>query len=563
MHSLTNKQPTLYGIEEFAKYHHDGLWGTRLIIDYIDDHAKATPNKIAIVEQHRKLSYSELARTSRNIAASLALMGIGKGDVVAVQAPNWAELPIIHLATNRIGAIFVPLSEGFRETELHHLLSVSAAKVVFCPESVRNKNHLTFVENICSRLPNAKHVIPLRPSSSWTGNSFDSMSEREDWIDAHGHEWLANMRGEADDPSHVMVSSGSTGMPRCSLFSDNNTLVKLCYQYAQASGVSSKDVAAALAPAGTGSTGYNYPILTMLLHGGTSVLLEHWNSSRISEVYELIESNGCTMAVAVPAQLAKLVQFANEANIQHIRLRVISNSGAKLPETVAVAAERLFSCKVQTIYGSSEAGATAMTRITDPDNKRRLTVGRPLPGQQVRLVAEDGTEVNQGDSGEVCWRGPNKSYGFLNDNLSTSSVWDEDGWMHSGDLGIIDADGYLSIVGRKKDMIIRGGQNINPGVIEDVLMRHASFSEVAVVGFEDEILGERIAACVVCEESLQLDYVKSLVLSNGLAPWHQPELLVCLLELPRNAGGKIDKRKLREIAGAVAREQSQTGVILS
>jgi non-ribosomal peptide synthetase component E (peptide arylation enzyme) len=548
------EQPALYGSEEFKRYYDKGWWGTRLLVDYFDERAQVTPQKIAIVESARVHTYAQLRAATKNLAASLLRLGMRKGDVVAVQSPNWAELPMLHLATDRIGAIFVPLSEGFREKELLHLLKKSSARVLFCPATLRGLDHLEFIDGLRAELPALEHVVPMRGGAPQDASSFESMVTYEGWRHDLGEDGLAAMHADADAPSHVMVSSGSTGMPRCSLFSDNNTIVKLVQQYEQASGVTSSDVAAALAPAGTGSTGYNYPVLSMLLHGGTCVMLEHWSGSNVDAALDLMVDNGCTMAVAVPAQLVKLVAAAASTNRALCKLRIITNSGAKLPASVAEAAERLFSCKVQSIYGSSEAGATAMTSIHDPDEKRRHTVGRPLEGQQVQLLADDGSEVAAGGIGEVCWRGANKSFGFLNDHEATATVWDAEGWMHSGDLGQLDADGYLSIVGRKKDMIIRGGQNINPGVIEEALLRHPCVHEVAVVAFDDEALGERIAACVVSPDaSLHLDALKAMVLSQGLAAWHQPELLVLLAELPRNVGGKIDKRALSATATALAR----------
>lgn len=549
------KQPALYGGDESAKYYDTGLWGTRLLIDYFDERAKLTPDKVAIVESRRSHTYAEVQRVTKNLAASLLALGVEKGDVVAVQSPNWAELPMLHLATDRIGAIFLPLSEGFREKELLHLLAKAKVRILFCPAELRGEDHLAFMHTIQKFIPSLELVIPMRGRTAQASPSFESMAAHEAWVGRLGEEGLFSMRAGPDAPSHVMVSSGSTGMPRCSLFSDNNTIVKVVQQYQQASGVSSSDIAAALAPAGTGATGYNYPILAMLLHGGTSVMLEHWSGSNVEAALDLIEANACTMAVAVPAQLVKLVNVAGSSTRQLPRLRVITNSGAKLLPQVAEATERLFSCKVQSIYGTSEAGATAMTFIDDSDDKRRNTVGRVLVGQQVQLLDDSGAVVPTGGVGEVCWRGGNKSYGFLNDFEATRAVWDTSGWMHSGDLGMFDPDGYLCIVGRKKDMIIRGGQNINPGAIEEVLLKHPSIKEVAVVGFEDPVLGERIAACIVTDDkALELGALKTMVLAQGMAAWHQPEMLLRLDELPRNVGGKIDKRSLAALAAGMARE---------
>ncbi len=544
------QQTALYHGDQFARFHREGLWGTRLFVDHFDEWAQRQPDKRAIVESARTLSYAQVAQATKNVAAALVKLGVGKGDVVAAQSPNWAELPIIHLAVDRIGAIFLPLSVGFREKELLHLLDKSGACVLFCPALLRGKDHVGFMRGLQAQLPRLKSVLAMRGAAAAGFTSFENIVTDSSWISELGEAGLAALRASSDAPSHVMVSSGSTGMPKCSLFSDNNTLVKLIQQYEQASDVSSSDVAAALAPAGTGSTGYNYPILAMLLHGATSVLLEHWSGANVDAALDLMEQQNCTMAVAVPAQMIMLVNSVEYSGRKAPKLRVITNAGAKLPPDIVEAAERIFQCKVQSIYGSSEAGATAMTSIHDPDEKRRSTVGKPLIGQEVVLLDDAGVPVLQGDPGEVCWRGANKSYGFLNDSDSTAGTWDAEGWMHSGDLGRIDEDGYLQIVGRKKDMIIRGGQNINPGAIEELLLRHPDVAEIAIVPVEDAVLGEHVAACVVARRGscVTLDSLKTFVLASGMAAWNQPELLVEVAELPRNSGGKVDKKSLSHIA---------------
>lgn len=547
-------QPRIHSDEDIRRYHREGLWGSRLLVDFVDEHAGRTPDKCAIAEARGKLTYGEVARQSENLAASLLRLGVRRGDVVAVQAPNWAEMPIVHMATDRIGAIFLPLSEGFRERELQHILGRSRVKAIFCPELFRGFAHRAQIERLRMTLPDLGWIISLRGESVSPEHSYERMAADERWRSETTPGWLSLHRADADAPSHVMVSSGTTGLPRCSLFSDNNTIVKLLRHYVQSAQVSKDDIAAAFAPAGTGATGYNYPILAMLLLGGTSVMLEHWSGSNVTLALDVLERNACTIAVMVPAQLARLVQAPGLERRDFSALRVITNSGSKLPPSVAESAERLFGCKVQGIYGSSEAGATAMTSVADPDEKRRTTVGRPLLGQEVRIAADDRTSLGAEEIGEVCWRGANKSYGFLNDPEQTTKVWGVDGWLCSGDLGLIDRDGYLHIVGRKKDMIIRGGQNVNPGALEEILLRHPSVSEVAVVPFDDPVLGERIAACIVPRQGAvpTLESLKNLILANGLAAWNQPELIVPMTDFPRNAGGKIDKGSLSKVATAAA-----------
>jgi acyl-CoA synthetase (AMP-forming)/AMP-acid ligase II len=555
-------QPTILSDRACATYREAGLWGDRLIVDYVDANARRTPEKAAIIDSRETIAYAELARRSQNLAAALLALGVGPGDAVAVRAPNWAELPISHLAANRVGAIFLPLSTGFGETEILHLLATSQARVFVSPVDdafgVRE-----FLHRRRSQLPHLRHVICLRAPPAQGELSFDVLANDEAWRDRRAEDELARARSHADAPSHVMVSSGTTGLPKCSLFSDNNTIVKVLLQYCgSVAKVTSDDVAAAIAPAGTGSTGYNYPILAALLVGATSVMLEHWRSGHAEEALRLIEAHGCTYAVVVPTQLSKLIAVPNLHEFDFSRLRLITNSGAKLPAPVAEGAERLFGAVVQSVYGCSEAGAATMTSVTDTRERRLRTAGRPLVGQEVVIRGDDGAVLGPDHVGEVCWRGANKSYGFLNDPESTNIVWDDEGWISSGDLGVIDSEGYLTIVGRKKDMIIRGGQNINPRAIEEVLLRHESVVDVAIAAVPDPVLGERVGAFVVPRRSAappSLEELSSFVARQGLAKWNQPEVLVILEDLPRNAGGKIDKRRLIEMHRPTVASRHQVG----
>lgn len=546
-------QPKLHSDAACAAFHEDGLWGDRLIVDYVDEHAHRHPAKTAIVDCRELVSYATLVRRSENLAAAFKAIGLGHNDVVAIRSANWAELPTTHLAANRIGAIFLPLSEGFAEAELLHLLQQSQARVFLT--TAAGPDTRSFLEKYRGNLPHLKQVILLRGTPVGSELSFDVLAHDDTWRSRHGADYLIQFRADADAPSHVMVSSGTTGMPKCSLFSDNNSLVKILLQYCKSvAELTSSDISAAIAPAATGSTGYNYPILAPLLMGGTSVMLDYWNGNHPEAALELIQRHACTYAVVVPTQLAKLIAIRDVGRYDLRHLRLITNSGAKLPAPVAEAAESLFHSKIQSIYGCSEAGAATMTAVSDPPDKRLHTAGRALLGQELVLRDDAGNPVERNQIGEVCWRGANKSFGFLNDPESTRTTWDRDGWLNSGDLGIIDDGGYLRIVGRKKDMIIRGGQNINPRAIEEILLRHPSVIDVAIASVPDPVLGERVGAFVVGAASgmPSLGELSRFVIEHGLAKWNQPELLFLVDDLPRNAGGKVDKTQLLKLHGLPA-----------
>ncbi len=558
MNAIRAMQPKLHSQEQSAGFHEAGLWRDKLIVDHVDGHASTQPDKVAIIDSRGAYSFATVQRRSENLAAALVAMGVGHGDVIAARAPNWAELPLCHLAANRVGAIYLPISEGFGEAELSHLLRGSRARVLLTNFS-GDFDIAAWLAEARHKLPNLAHVVALRASAQIADCSFDDLVSAEAWRESNPG-MLTRTRASPDDPSHIMTSSGTTGMPKCSLFSDNNTLVKVLLQYCGGiARLTPDDIAAALAPAGTGSTGYNYPILAPLLLGATSVMLEHWSGREPEAALKLIERHRCTFAVAVPTQIAKLITVPDIDSYDLDALRLITNSGAKLPAPVAERAEALLGCVIQSIYGSSEAGAITMTSVTDPREKRMHTAGRILLGQELEIRDEAGVPLGVNQVGEVCWRGPNKSYGFLNDPEGTRAVWSETGWLASGDLGVLDGEGYLRIVGRKKDMIIRGGQNINPRVIEEILLRHALVADVAVVPVPDSVLGERVGAFVVpaAASHPSLEALARFIVEQGIAKWNQPERLFLIDELPRNAGGKVDKAALARMCRL---EQSQSAV---
>ena len=546
-----------------AEYRRLGYWKDRLLIDYIDEHAGRTPDKVAITDNRGSITYRQLVQKTENLAAALLRLGIGSGEVVAVQAPNWAELAIAHLALDRIGAIFLPVHDGFRAEEMIHILGPSKAVALILPATYRDFDYRALADNIAADLPALRYRIILRDKPRVAELSFDALCGDDSWRAEKGEAWLLQHRVPAQSPLQIMVSSGTTSVAKCSLFSDNNMAVKLIGQYGSfATQMTDSDIGAAIAPAGTGATGYNYPIIAPLLHGGSTVLLERWDGNHPEESFALIEKHCCTFAVVIPTQLVKMVRSPVVGNYDLSSLRFISNAGAKLAASDAEVAEEIFRCPVQTIYGATDSGVPTMTRASDPPEKRR-TAGHVLPGEELKIVREDGSIAPTGESGEVLWRGANSSYGYLTGSAELDKVWDPEGWYHSGDLGTLDAEGYLTIVGRKKDMIIRGGRNINPRQIEEVLIRHPAVVDAAIVAVRDAVLGEQIGSAIVSAPGKpvpQLAELTRFIMDAGLSKWCQPEYLLVFEDFPRNAGGKIDKRQLsaelEKLADAARSKQS-------
>lgn len=312
-------------------------------------------------------------------------------------------------------------------------------------------------------------------------------------------------------------------------------------------GLGEDDIGAALAPMGTGATGYVFPVLAPLCHGGTSVILDRWSDPAVA--VDLIASQRCTFATAIPTQMALMVPALEQRQKTDFDdFRCFNNAGAPLMAEIGHKIESLMSCRVQSVYGSTDGGVPCMTSIEDPAERRIGTVGRVLPGRSFELRAPDGKTVGAGEIGEVCWRSPDKSFGYLNDLDASKVVFDEPGFYRSGDLGHLEQDGYLRIVGRAKDMVLRGGRNISPRMIEEHLIAHPAVREVAVAAMPHTVLGEQACAFVVLREgqSLDLGVAVEFLKARKLSVWQLPERLEVMSELPCSAGGKVMKNKLTE-----------------
>jgi len=277
----------------------------------------------------------------------------------------------------------------------------------------------------------------------------------------------------------------------------------------------------------------------------------------------LMVKENCTYATAIPAQLIKLLPtFRSRPRDDFHSLRVITNAGAPLPYDAAREVEELTGAVIQSIYGATDAGTPTLTTVDDPREKRLGTVGRIVRGCECEIRDSDGNALPAGTVGEVTWRGADKSWGYLGADDQTRSVFTQDHFYKSGDLGQFDEDGYLKIVGRIKDMILRGGRNVSPLVIEEALIKHVDVQDVAVAAMPDPVLGERACAFVIARPGagLELAGLLEFLRGEGLATWQLPERLEIMQEFPRSAGGKTLKRELTALVTEKLKAELEQGV---
>ncbi|MFD2421884.1 class I adenylate-forming enzyme family protein [Amycolatopsis pigmentata] len=494
-----------------------GVWRSEKLYHVLDENAARHGDRLAVADGHRRLTYRQFADATQLLAGWLSGLGLPPGSVVAVQSRSSALIPLMHFACDRADLTFLPLSDAWRSREIGHLLKKSAARVFISPPDSEHFSYSGMMAELRGELPDLDVV---------------AVSTSLDEIVAGSTPIRGSHQASPNEPRMCMVTSGTSGLPKISLYTDNNLWYFLT-TYVRTLEQDGPEVFVNLAPANTGSTGYLFPILTPLLFGSTSVMLEHWNPV---VALDLMEREKVAVAVAVPTQVIKLLDVAKNRRIDLSTLRGVTTAGAPLAPEVAAEVERAFGCKILPMYGATDGGVPAFTTVSDPAEKRYVSVGKIIPNTEFRLSAE----------GEVQWRNPIKTLGYFNDDTQTEAAFTPDGLYRSGDLGKLDEDGYLRIVGRAKDLIIRGGQNISPREIEDVVVGMEDIAEAAVVGIPDAVYGERVCLCVVPKEpGLPLDRVAGYLRDRGLPEFMIPERMVEFPEFPVNSGGKVSKVDLR------------------
>jgi acyl-CoA synthetase (AMP-forming)/AMP-acid ligase II len=515
-----------------------GLWQDRSLVRTVA--AVGGGGRPAVADGSVELSYDDLLARAAAMAGWLLAQGGAPGDVLALESRGRSDILVAHLACDAADMVLMPLSHVFTAVEIAHLVEISRARFLVVADDVDREARTPAV--LRAESPGLEVVVA-------TGALEGADATLAEVYRHQPVNLTARPDVDPDRPHLAMISSGTTQLPKVSLWSDNNLYFMLA-QFAERVDLAPADVVLQVAPPNTGSTGYVFPVLAPVLFGARSIMLSDWGADA---ALDLIERERATVATAVPTQMIKMVAAQQQRPRDVSSLRAFNNAGAKLEEAHARRVESVLGCRIQTSFGASDGGVPVLTSIHDDEGHRLRSVGRLLPMTDCRLVDDEHRDVPPGEPGQVIWRTPTKSYGYLNNPDQDDRAFDEHGYYLSGDLGLFDDEGYLHIVGRTRDMIIRGGLNINPGEVEELTLRHPSVAEVSVVGVPDEVYGERVAACVVLgpgAAALDLDGLCAFLLDQGMAKTKLPERLVLLDELPKNSGGKVSKRELQvAIAG--------------
>ena len=528
-------------IEEFQS---TGDWSGRLLTDYLDEGARSFPEKIAFVDARREITYGALRSETDRCAQGLVALGVGPGDVVSVQLPNWIEWVVLFLATKRIGAVLNTLVPIYRERELKFMLDLARPKVLVVPREFRGFDHAQMMQSLVSGLPCVQHILvigdPLEGTEQWADFATRAWENEPDAVD------LDARRPDPNDITLLIFTSGTTGEPK-GVMHTHNTLGACTSDLPRRQFVTSDTVVHMASTMGH-LTGLLWGAQMTIQEGATCILQEKWSAG---EFVELVERHKITYTTAATPFLSDLLGLQDLAEHDVSSLQRFVCAGAPIPRAmVRLAKERLPNLVVAGGWGQTENGLVTASAPTDPPAKIIDSDGYPLKGMAVRVVDQFGNPLPVGAEGRLEAKGAYTFIGYAYRAETTAESFDGE-WFRTGDLAVVDEQGYLRITGRTKDVIIRGGENIPVAYIENVLFEHPNISDVAVVGTPDPRLQERACACIVLAPDtagITLEEIQEFLGSRGVARQYWPERLEVLAGLPRTASGKIQKFVLRQEA---------------
>jgi cyclohexanecarboxylate-CoA ligase len=525
-----------------------GAYPNRLLNDFVDDWAKARPLKTAIVDARSRYGYQELRARADTAALGFLDCGIRRGDVVTVQLPNSNEFVIIALALERIGAVINPVAPIFRQRELRSILGLARSRATVMPASFRGFDYPAMYAELGGEFPALATQVVIGEDVPRGFLDWHELLDRGAERDALRAE-LGLLRPDSNEVIELIFTSGTTGEPR-GVMHTANTISAGADPIRRILGVSASDVCHMASTLGH-QTGFLYGMQLALRSGARLVLQETWDPVHF---VKLLDAERITYTMGATPFLADTLGAPNLADHDTSSLRIFLCGGAPLPRPLAERAIERLSCRLVPVWGLTETGIVTLVSPEDPAAKIAESDGTPYPGAAIAVRSEDGKAAPAGVEGDLWTRTPAMFVGYSQGRSFTARFFDDEGWFDTGDRATVDADGFIRITGRSKDLIIRGGENVPVKEIEDVLIRHPGVRNVALVAVPHPRLGEIGCACVVPDGSarLSLGELCEFLDEQRVTRQFWPEQLLMLDALPLTPSGKVQKFLLREMAAAAS-----------
>jgi non-ribosomal peptide synthetase component E (peptide arylation enzyme) len=536
-------KPTAYTQEMYDEFFKKGYWDSTTWAEIWDQNALQYPDKEALVDSRTRLTWKEAKNYIDRLALGFLELGFKRDDTLVVQLPNCADISLLRIACEKAGIVAMLAMRHWRHQEMEYTLKkLDAVGVVIVPEFGRF-DYLKMVKELQPKVPSLKYIFVSGDEVPEGTLSLKEMAQKP-LEEKYPDDYLKETQLPATDFSVAIPTAGTTGFPK---FVEVPICMRIAYAKAQTlmTGLNTKDVTGALVPPAVAGGPNTTSVYSGPLVGAKLVFLERWDTE---EAFKLIEREKITHPCLVPAQLAMMIKHPNVDKYDLSSIRVITVGGAEVIYELALEAERKWECFCMGGYGQSEAGAIIVPLRWWPQERRLRCIGAPrISGSTVKLVDDAGNEVSPGEIGELWIGGTGICGGYYKDAEATWQVWTKDGWVRTGDMAQLNEYGDLVIAGRKKDLIIRGGQNIYPGEIEEMLRKYPKIKDIAIVPMPDPIMGERACAYVVLKEGEQidLDEIVSFLKDNKIASYKLPERLELIGQIPLMVdGGKVDKKIL-------------------
>jgi fatty-acyl-CoA synthase len=493
------------------------------------------PNKEVIFDGSRRLTYSELETESHYIAAGLRQLGVKKGDRIAVSLPNWHEFIVVVFALAKLGAILIPFNTRFKSDEVGYIIKNSGAKAIFFPEDFDKIDHYQQYLDLKNKIGTLEHLIGVR----FEGEGIYSYQKLLE--EGKALAFIAEEIDHKEDTFLILYTSGTTGKPKGAMLTHKN-LVHTAVAGAEWMRCSPEDVF--LMPTPVFHVMGLMFVLRVIASEARMVLMAVF---RPEKALSLIEQEKVTIHPGVPTMFILELNHPSFKKYNLSSLRTGEMGGAPAPVEIIRRIRSEMGCNILIGYGMTETSPTlTLTGFDDEDYLRAETVGRPLQGVDLKIVDDNRNDVGMNTVGELACRSFGLMKGYYQDLDKTREVIDEHGWYYTGDLATMDEKGYIRIVGRKKEMIIRGGYNIYPREIEEIFYTHPAIMDVAIVGLPDSVLGEVSCACIRLkqEQKVSEEEIKEFI-RDRIADYKMPDKILIMEDFPMTPSGKIKKVELQ------------------
>lgn len=528
-------------VDEFVR---DGYWTDETFYDSYDRNARELPDQEALVDSQHRVTWRQARDLVDAIATAWVQAGIPKSARIVIQAPNSVYGFLARAAAERAGLISMTAFATLRQNELEDILEKTQAEVAVIPAVFRGFDYLAMYQDLMTRFPSLRKIYLFDdevPSNAPAGTESLTRTAQDFLGKVNRAELQARRFNPFFDVALLTTTSGTTGLPK---LVEWPLAPRVCTSKGRIDlwQLTQQDVTMAIAPHAGGAAG-TLTYFAAPICGAKTVMLEDFNPER---ALEMMARERVTAIGVVPTHLVRMLEKNVEA-YDLSSLRFIRSAGGYLSPQLAQEAEARFGAVITSDLGTQDKGSVSGCKISDPGELRRLTVGQMLPGNKVRLLGPDGHEVPANEPGVLWFRGPHSPAGYYRDPIMTADVFDAEGWCTTEDIVKFD-QGCLWILGRQKDVIIRGGQNIYPAEVEGLMNEHPSVAAVAVVAMSDDEYGERACAFVVLRngKSLTLEEMKLFLSSKRVAKYKWPERLEFSEQMPTVGDtGKVDKKALR------------------